>query len=49
MNNAMEFSGVNNEKGEQLESIEHSSTPFYEQEDNKSSVVQEECYNLCYE
>ena len=49
MNNSMAFLGVNNEKGEQVESVVHSNPPFYEQEYNKSGVVQEECYNSCYE
>ena len=39
MNNAMEFIGVDNEKGEQVESTLHSNPPSYEQEDNQPSIV----------
>ena len=39
MNNAMAFLGVDNEKGEQVESAMHSSPQFYEQEDNQPNVV----------
>ena len=46
MNNVMEFLGMENEKGEQVESSLHSNPSLYEQEDNQPSVVQEECYNL---
>ena len=39
MDNAMEFVGVDNEKGEQVESALHSNPPFYEWEDNQPSIV----------
>ena len=46
MDNAMQFVGVDNEKGEQVESYFHSNPPFYEQEDDHPSAIQEEYFNL---
>ena len=45
----MEFVGVDNEKGELVESALHSNPPLYEKEYNQPIIVQEECYNLLYE
>ena len=39
MDNSMEFVGVDNQKGEQIESYFHSNPPFYEQADNQPNVL----------
>ena len=44
----MEFLGMDNDKGELVESSLHSNPSRHQQEDNKPGVIYEECYKFFY-